>query len=627
MYPVSEEYKTAIERGDIQRIWGKLVDVYGRETALDDSNMVGLPAIDRRCVEDEEVFMVGQLYTGELSLELRLEGIRRDELIGGEVRLWFGVGAAADEVPLGVWDISSAERENADILSIKALDHINRLSVKTNDTRVGAVTVAASMALVEQTANVTFAQSIGELRELMPVDSYGNRLDLGYGCMATHFLETCRDEVAAIAQLLGGFAFADREGKIRFGRFGRSPVRSIPAELRKSARLSEYNYGVHSFSYTDSRGRTVTEPCTSGQSSAILNICDNKYMQYSGESYKEHYDRLLYPLCAYFSGLRWVPGTIEYYGDPALDLGDMVTVEGGINGSGSSKFLICSDFWQFRSPQQLTAPGAPREGSSTVTSTGSSTGAAAYSATINITQSIEAAELCEYPQTADISTTVADGEVSARDETQAFFHCLLQLLGAEDCTASVSAFLDGEEVLFPSAVSVKAGEYVTLERTLPVRLSAGTHFVSAELEAGRSQLLDGAGTALLDSEDTALYPENSSSVIKITGVSAHVWGQNIVPDKEGSYGVSYIQTELEELVENVSPPTLSRLLAALSQQRVRLAQILREKGEETEDSESFNSLIDKTDALDTGSAAAETTYIQCIAVGNGIIGKLEKTEV
>ena len=134
MYQVSAAYIAAIESGAVQHIHGTLTDVNGDTLTLNDNSMVGNPSIDLRCVEDEEVFMIGQMYTGELSMTLNVPYLRRDEIIGGEVRLWFSVDGAADEVPLGVFDVTSAERESGSRLTVKAVDHISRLDSELKTT-------------------------------------------------------------------------------------------------------------------------------------------------------------------------------------------------------------------------------------------------------------------------------------------------------------------------------------------------------------------------------------------------------------------------------------------------------------------------------------------------------------
>lgn len=582
MYQVSAAYIAAIESGAVQHIHGTLTDVNGDTLTLDDSTMVGNPSIDLRCVEDEEVFMIGQMYTGELSMILNVPYLRRDEIIGGEVRMWFSVDGAADEVPLGVFDVTSAERESGSRLTVKAVDHISRLDSELNNDYVGVVFAAAVLEQIETVAKVEFAQTIDEINALLPTDSDGKKIDIKYDWFGTHYLSNCRDEVRAIAQLIGGFAFANREGKIEFRRFSKTPVRTIPVDLRKSIKLSEYNYRVRQFSYTGSLGHTVSEPVATqagqGQSTAVLNITDNKYVWDNDKNYKERFDWLLYPLCAYFSDMSWVPGTIEYYGDPALDIGEMVIVNGGITESEDCKFLICSNFWQFRSPQQLTAPGVPRAGSNTVSSSGGSASSGASGTQINITKgkTIEVAELNEYPQDIDMATVIADGVVNAKEPTWAFLHYNANLQGAEDCTVNITSYMDGAAVVFAEAFTLAANEYKSAERVIPIVLDAGEHLFSVKLET------------------------NDKS-ITISNVSAQVWGQNIVGNVKGGTGVAYIQDILETFISTSEPETIRNMLTAIDQQRNLLAGILTAKGVETDVGETLNTLVAKVADISGGS--------------------------
>ena len=96
-----------------------------------------------------------------------------------------------------------------------------------------------------------FAQNIEEIQKVA-----GDSVDVINGVWATHFLDTCWGEVKAIAQFLGCFVFANREGKIEFRKFGTHSILTIPAEKRFSAKISDYQYSVKGISYTDSYGKS-----------------------------------------------------------------------------------------------------------------------------------------------------------------------------------------------------------------------------------------------------------------------------------------------------------------------------------------------------------------------------------
>ena len=114
-----------------------------------------------------------------------------------------------------------------------------------------------------------------------------------------------------------------------------------------SARISECRYQVDSVSYTDSFGVTVS----ASESSTVkttLGFSDNRYMWDTDEDPYKQYRRPLSRIINHFRNFSWYPGTVEYYGNPALDLGDIVTIEDGVAGSRSSvKFLITAILNQF----------------------------------------------------------------------------------------------------------------------------------------------------------------------------------------------------------------------------------------------------------------------------------------
>lgn len=502
----------------MQHIRGVLTLLTGQEIVLDDTNMIGDPVTESQCVEDQETFMFGQLYAGKLSLTLGME-ISRDLVIGGEISLEFSVGDTDEWVPLGVWDVSAAERQSEERLAVTGMDRIDRLNVAMDTDVVGEVKMSLAMRRVTELTGVEFAQDVDDLQELIPDIDLSVR---GYGLT---YAKTCREEVRMIAQLIGGIAFANRLGQIEFRQFGNyidttagrsyRPVLTIPAPQRFTARLSEYNFRVRSISYTDAYGRCTTNDLGGARAptSSDLGYSGNRYIwNVSRDNYAEYYMEFLMAIDKAFSSLAWTPGRIEWRGDPTLDLGDMVELTGGVSGESTLTYFLITDMtWRFRGRQTLGSAGAGQSAVSSGASGGS--GSTSVSTTINVEQNVTFVELEGF--TGEVSAeerAIAEGAFSCRMQTAVFADITVQIAGTVDTTAAAAVHINHIAQTLRPHISLHDGGETVLHFTLPFIADAGTNNIAVVL-AGECE---------------------------VTDIQAYVWGQELTeespdPTSDGDY--------------------------------------------------------------------------------------------
>ena len=365
---LKKQFFQEIENSSVQKISGKITRIDGEIIYLGEKNLLDDVSINYQCTSDENIFNFGEMYVGSAEIMVNLSEEDVNLVQGGELQLNFSLQDIFNEcIPMGVWDIVSVERDTNGIVKIKGYDHLNRLNVPITDNTIGAIYMKSALKQVSRDAKVEFAQTIEELQEI-----FGEAIQ----SFASSFYSSCWDEVKAIAQFLGCFVFANREGKIEFRNFSSTPVLDIPAEKRFSTKISDYQYSVKGISYTDDFGQTVTYAGSNG--SCILGFSENKYIWSTEKNpetaYYNDLKRIAYNVGCYQNpaiDTKWSPGEIEYYGNPALDVGDMVQIVGSTYNN--SNFLITSISWQFRAPQILISAGAPE--TSTTVSSGSSVGA------------------------------------------------------------------------------------------------------------------------------------------------------------------------------------------------------------------------------------------------------------
>ena len=461
----------SIENGDIQHIKCTIKRLDGVMLELDENSLLDGIQYDSQCTEDEEIFNFGEMYVGSAEVKIAVSDENINLIKGGELRLFFRTESVIKWIPLGVWDIVTAEYESFNILNIKAYDHLNRLNAPITSDVIGAIFIKSALRRVSKDAGVEFSQTIEEIQQIA-----GDSVDVINGVWATHFLDTCWGEVKAIAQFLGCFVFANREGKIELRRFGTHSILTIPAEKRFSAKISDYQYSVKGISYTDSYGKTV--PYITDYGTCVLGFSENKYIWETQEnpeiSYQNVLKRIAYAVGCYSTqalSRKWLPGTIEYYGNPALDVGDMVYFWGKMSGN----FLITHITWRFRGSQTLISAGVS-EAVTTIsgTSGNSSTGTVTSYTTINSVNNISVIELKKYiGEVFSTERFVAETGFSSTRETWVFLDCTLILSG--DGLVSTSVWLNGIAQTLRPKITLHDGEFSTLHFSFTTKISGGRH--------------------------------------------------------------------------------------------------------------------------------------------------------
>lgn len=500
MYPVSQAFLNAIDNANMQHVRATIVQADGTELTFEDNDFTESPVVNKQCTEDADTFSFGQMYVGTAEIVIDLEGMSStstNRFKGGELQLEFGIDVdGSDEpewIPLGVYDISEPISEPGKRIRIKAVDRLSRLQCNTQHLGDGYLRTDDILDYIGKTANVEFAQTAEQIAGMINRDVWF--------LWKVGFEKTCWEEVQKIAQMIGGFAFANRTGQIEFKQY-KKPSQScltVSASKLKDASLAEYLYTVYSVTYTNGvYSKTYEQSDHYSSVEAYITIEDNGYFHdVNGNNYAERYDTYLQPIVKVFENLRWTPGTIQYYGNPALDLGDIITLS-NVNSSWSQYFLITADTWQFRAPQTLISAGASESG---ISSSSSGGGTAAASMTyINTTKKIGRVDFATSEiQLYEAERTVASGSYSVRDQSCCFCVVQLTMLADEDCTSGIVVYHDDIAQDYRAIQTLHEGEYQTINVSIPINASTGTHTVRV-----------------------AAYGK-----AVVTAASAYIWGQEL----------------------------------------------------------------------------------------------------
>ncbi len=480
MYEVSPAFKAALaDEGSLHHIKGLITDKNGNEIEFQDEIADNSVRIERQCTTDADTFAFAQIYTGTVQLELLgMEQLRRENLRSGTVQLWFGINDLDEWVPLGTWDITDPQRGSHDSIVINGVDGTAKLDTPVPYNDVGIIKMKRHMEVVTALTGLEFAQTTEELSVIA-----GKNLDTN-AVFGQSFCPTCRAEVNAIAQYIGGIAYIDREGKIAFRKLGdNTDALNIPATKRFNIDLAEYNIRVAALSFNH-RGEVIKTAQASGAHANTDLEFDMTGSLFIWQSRREdilnELDRIRDNLAG--AGI-WVPGALDFYGDPTIDLGDLVTISGGINGdNGSSAFLVTGIVWQFRGPMTLISAGAAEAIGNVSSSSGSGGSSSSGGGGQTVAQKRwEMVDLEGLPQPLTSRWHEIGAAIFAvADETLVIAHTNVNLTGSDIGEVVVHVLLDGVMQTEYSLDTIAGSQKLTTELNVPLLVEGGVHRLTIE---------------------------------------------------------------------------------------------------------------------------------------------------
>ncbi len=320
MYPVSEAFLQAVQGNTRKIYWtGKITTVAGVEYFFTQEDIVkGSGYITAQCCGNSEIEL-GAVYAAEMGISLFLD-IDRYTLEDAKVELTYHLRLADgsyEAVPMGIFEVSEANR-TTHVLELKAYDYMLRFDRDFN----GFETIGTAygmMALCSTACGVELAQSQEEI-EALP---NGSELLSIY---PENDIETYRDVLYFTAQVLGGFFCINREGRLEFRQYGNTPVMEIMQKHRFSSSFSDFVTRYTAVSSTNLRTQTSEYYAMEEDDGLTMNLGINPLLQFGLEETREELCR---NILTALSVVNYVPFDSDTIGNPALDLGDVLTFSGG----------------------------------------------------------------------------------------------------------------------------------------------------------------------------------------------------------------------------------------------------------------------------------------------------------
>lgn len=138
-------------------------------------------------------------------------------------------------------------------------------------------------------------------------------------------IETYRDMLFYVGQVLGGFFCINRFGKLELRKYGAEPVMEIGSRHRFTSSFSDFITRYTAVSYTNLKTEMSEYYALDPDDGLTMNLGTNPLLQFGvDETRKELCTNILNDLAV----INYVPIDSETIGNPALDLGDVLKFSG-----------------------------------------------------------------------------------------------------------------------------------------------------------------------------------------------------------------------------------------------------------------------------------------------------------
>ena len=273
MYSVSNAYKLKmLDKVQTHR----LIGVLDGDVVFDENEVIGVSktgAIAQKSVN------IGGVNISTLKLTFLSDLLNRGSYYGKSITLSDGLLIGYDEnedpiyedVPLGEFFISEATWSAANMIDITAYDCLSKLDKTLTIDQSSGKIYNFCMYIASETGT-TFGLTEEEC-DLLP---NGQEIISPY---ENNDLKTFRDLLSSLAQLVGGYAYADRDGSWKIRSFDNNKVLSIPRDRRMSGtKFSDYETYYDTVTYTEIENNIVR--VVGDAEGLTMNIGSHPFLQY-----------------------------------------------------------------------------------------------------------------------------------------------------------------------------------------------------------------------------------------------------------------------------------------------------------------------------------------------------------
>ena len=317
---MSQAFLNAVKANTRKYYWtGRITTTAGTVYNFDQEDMVkGSGYITSQCCGSTEIEL-GTVYAAEMGISLFSE-INRYTLEDAIVELFYHLqiaGGTYETIPVGIFEVSEANRK-AKCLEIKAYDFMVRFE-KAFTSLESIGNAYDFMVLCSTACNVSLAQSRAEI-EALPNGTENLSI------YSDNDIETYRDVLFYVGQVLGGFFVINRAGELELRKYGNTPVLVVERMHRFTSSFSDFITRYTAVSSTNLRTQIAEYYALDPDDGLTMNLGVNPLLQFGlEETRRQLCENILNDL----SMVNYVPFDSDTIGNPALDVGDILSFTGG----------------------------------------------------------------------------------------------------------------------------------------------------------------------------------------------------------------------------------------------------------------------------------------------------------
>lgn len=320
MFEVSEKFKNAVRQNTRKYEWyGTITTKAGKVYKFTAKDIVkGSGYIKWQCCSSTEIEL-GTVYAAEMGISLFSE-IDRYTLEDAAIRLYYSLtlsDGTVETIPMGIFEVSEANRK-VRTLEIKAYDYMLRFE-KTLKLESSSGTPYQFLKAACDTCKVELAQTVAEISALP-----NGKTTLGI--YSDNDIETFRDLIYYVAQVLGCFCQIDRYGKLILKKYGNTSVWNVPQKERFDSSYSDFVTRYTAISSTNQISQTAEYIAMEKDDALTMNLGINPLMQFGLKSVRE---KMLREILTALQKVNYVPFDSNTIGNPALEVGDVLRFSGG----------------------------------------------------------------------------------------------------------------------------------------------------------------------------------------------------------------------------------------------------------------------------------------------------------
>lgn len=320
VFEVSEMFKNAVRQNTRKYDWfGSITTTGGKVYDFTSKDIVkGSGYIKWQCCGGSEIEL-GTVYAAELGTSL-FSSVDRYTLEDAKIHLFYSLtlsDGSVETIPMGIFEVTEANR-NIKTLELKAYDYMLRFE-KTLKLESSSGTPYQFLKAACDACKVELSQTVAEISSLP-----NGKTTLGI--YTDNDIETFRDLIFYVAQVVGCFCQIDRYGKLVLKQYGNTASWTVPQKERFNSSYSDFVTRYTAISSTNQMSQESEYIAMEKDDALTINLGINPLMQFGLKSVRE---KMLREILTALQKVNYVPFDSSIIGNPALEPGDILQFTGG----------------------------------------------------------------------------------------------------------------------------------------------------------------------------------------------------------------------------------------------------------------------------------------------------------